>query len=234
MRRLAISQPETIHIGRFLLDSFTRDKADFIRLSPHFADPFGAGFLELINNVAELPAAKSANAELKMVTKRIHENMRVFRSDAATLNALILLADGTLTISKEDFGIGELRKTITGYKVPEFMSAMTVLLSNIRSNQPALTSVGLNAEFISELETRAKQVAEDDVLQNSLMSHRGQLVQDNEVMIGQLQQMMKLIMESGKALYKLSNPVRYKDYSINDLKRKHRTIVQPAPVSALT
>ena len=227
MGRLGLNQGEIIQISRILHDMFLQDKSDFTGFSTRFGDPFAANFLAAINNGAGLPTVHATNAEVKAVTKRIHLKMNVFRADLTQLSALIGLTTDSLTIAKEDFGIKNVREALVGFKVPEFMSSMHNLMNNVKANLVPLTAVGLPATFVANIETRVMQVSADDVLQRKMVSRRKQDVQDNAIQYGVIQSMMALVMDSGKAIYKVSNPAKAKSYTLTELKRKHKVSQNP-------
>jgi len=231
MRKLPISQGGTIQIGRILHDMFTRDKADFVAFSTRYVDPFADDFLKLVDEGAELPSVRAVLAEQKIVTKRLHLGMSAFRADLSRSAALIGLTKGPLTIAKEDFGIKSVRDTIPGYKVAEFLSAINNLLKNLKANLAPLKAAGMPDNYVNELETRAKMVSDDDVLQRKIISRRAQLVQDNAIHLGLIHDTMKQVLESGKALYKTTNKAKAKDYTLTELRRIHKA-AQPSVVPA--
>jgi len=231
MRKLSLSQGGTIQIGRILHDMFTRDKDDFVAFSTRYADPFADDFLKIIDEGAELPSVRAVIAEQKVVTKRLHLTMNTFRADFARIAALIGLAKEPLTIANGDFGIKSVREKIPGYKVAEFMASFNNLLKNVKANLAPLEAAGMPNNYVKELETRAKMVSDDDVLQRKIISRRAQLVQDNAIHIGLIHDTMRSVLESGKALYKTTNKAKVKDYMLTELRRKHKaaqTTAEPA------
>ena len=221
MSTLSISKPETIQIGKYLADSFSRDKSDFVGFSPRYVDPFITNFLASLDEVAALPSSKTRSGELKAVTKRILDNLSDFHVEMNRLESWISLATLPLTIAKNDFGIKAVRKSINKAKVADFSAAMNGLLINVRANLDQLTDAGMASNFIEDFELEAKNLSDDKVLQHNIKSNRKELTQYNSAQYDQLHNMMKLIMESGKTIYTRSNPVRVKDYTLTDLKRRH-------------
>jgi len=181
-----------------------------------------------------LPTSKTRRGELKAVTKRIHDNLNDFREQLNRLELWIELIKAPLTIAKDDFGIKAVRNTINRVQVAEFTAAMKELLINVRANLEPLTDVGLTPDFAETIEAEAKLLSEDKVFQHNIKSNRKQLTQTISLQYNQLQTAMQLIMQSGKTIYGKSNPARIKDYTLSDLKRKHKAAVQPLaePVQA--
>ena len=85
MAILSLSQPETISIGRKLGASFERDKADFVAHSSRFADPFGAEYVALNDEVEALPTVRGVNSELKKAIKFGLENEQIAIFDLTNL-----------------------------------------------------------------------------------------------------------------------------------------------------
>jgi hypothetical protein len=227
MRKLGISHGQTIRLSRILQNTFVRDKADFERFSTRFADPYADNFLVEIDKGAALPTVNAMKAAQKAVTKRMHSNMNAFRVDLMQLAALIGLITDNRTIANGDFGIKNVRDTLIGFKVSEFMAAMHTLLINVEANLAALKAVGLPDTFVADIGTRLSRITEDDKLQRNMISHQNQGVQDNAIQYGVIQGMMTAVMDSGKAIYKKSNPAKAKDYTLSELKRQHKASQNP-------
>ena len=227
MRKLGISHGQIIRLSRILQNTFVRDKVDFEKFSTRFADPYAANFLEEIEKGAELPTVKAMRAAQKVVTKRMHSNMSAFRVDLTQLAALIGLINENLTIANGDFGIKNVRDTLVGFRVSEFMATMHTLLINVEANLTALKAVGLPDTFVADIKTRLSQITEDDKLQRYMISHQNQGVQDNTAEYEVIQGMMIAVMDSGKAIYQKSNPAKAKDYALSELKRQHKATQNP-------
>ncbi|HEY5590183.1 MAG TPA: hypothetical protein VIK55_04115 [Paludibacter sp.] len=229
MAVLSLSQPETISIGRKLGASFERDKADFLAHSSRFADPFGADYVALNDEVEKLPPVRGVNSELKKATARIKATLLLLTSDFDELENLINLTKEDLTIAKKDFGIKQVRAAIYEVKEPELVTTTHNLMDNVEANMKPLTNIGLTDVLLATIENRVKSVTADSVLQHKTGGRRGQLVNDNSNKYDAFQTMMKLVLNTGKTLYKRKNPSKLKDYTLAELRRKHRA-AKAAPV----
>ncbi|NDP23113.1 MAG: hypothetical protein GZ091_18840 [Paludibacter sp.] len=222
MAILSLSQPETISIGRKLGASFERDKADFQAHSSRFADPFGAEYVALNDEVEALPTVKGVNSELKKATARIKATLLILGSDIDKVENLINLTKEDLTIAKKDFGVRQVRAAISAVKEPELVTTMHNLMDNIKANIKPLTNIGLTSDLLTTIENRVKSVTAGEVLQSQIQGRRGQVAYNNSARYDDFQTMMKLILETGKTLYKRKNPTKLKDFILADLRRKHR------------
>ena len=222
MAILSLSQPETISIGRKLGASFERDKADFLAHSSRFADPFGAEYVALNDEVEALPTVRGVNSELKKATARKKETLLLLSSDIDKVENLINLTKEDLTIAKKDFGVRQVRAAISAVKEPELVTTMHNLIENVKANIKPLKNIGLTDELLTTIETRVKSVTADEVLQSQIEGRRGQVTFTNSARYDDFQTMMKLILETGKTLYKRKNPTKLKDFVLADLRRKHR------------
>jgi len=222
MAILSLSQPETISIGRKLGASFERDKADFVAHSSRFADPFGAEYVALNDEVEALPTVRGVNSELKKATARKKVTLLLLTSDIDKVENLINLTKEDLTIAKKDFGIKQVRAAIYEAKEPELVTTMHNLMENVKANIKPLTKIGLTDELLTTIETRVKSVTADEVLQSQIQGRRGQVTFTNSARYDDFQTMMKLILKTGKTLYKRKNPTKLKDFILADLRRKHR------------
>ena len=222
MAVLSLSQPETISIGRKLGSSFERDKADFQVHSSRFADPFGAQYVALNDEVEALPSVRGVNSELKKTTARIKASLLLLTSEIDTLENLIDLATEELTIAKKDFGIKQVRAAIYDVKEPELVTSTHNLMENVKSNMKPLTNIGLTDGLLNSIENRVKSITSDTVLQHKILSHRGELAHSNSNQFDAFKSLMKLVLNTGKTLYKRKNPSKLKDYTLAELRRKHR------------
>ena len=222
MTILSLSQPETISIGRKLGSSFERDKADFVAHSSRFADPFGAEYVALNDEVEALPTARGVNSERKKANARIKATLFLLTSDIDKVENLIDLTKEDLTIAKKDFGVRQVRAAISDAKEPELVTTMHNLMDNVKANLKPLMNIGLTIDLLTTIEIRVKSVTADSVLQHMTGGRRGQLVHDNSIKYDAFQTMMKLILNTGKTLYKRKNPSKLKDFTLVELRRKHR------------
>ena len=230
MAILSLSQPETISIGKKLGASFERDKADFQAHSTRFADPFVADYVALNDEVEKLPTVRGVNSELKKATARIKATLLLLTSDIDELENLINLTKEDLTIAKKDFGIKQVRAAIYEVKEPELVTTVHNLMDNVKANIEPLTNIGLTSALLTTIENRVKSVTADSVLHHKTGGRRGQLVHDNSIKYDAFQTMMNLVLNTGKTLYKRKNPSKLKDYTLVELRRKHRAAkIDPTP-----
>ena len=83
-------------------------------------------------------------------------------------------------------------------------------------------NIGMTDELLTTIEARVKSVSADEVLQSQIEGRRGQVVFTNSTRYDDLHTMMKLILNTGKTLYKRKNPSKLKDFTLAELRRKHR------------
>jgi len=219
---LSLSQAETISIGRKLSASFERDKSDFLAHSSRFADPFLANYEALNDEVEALPTVPGVNSELKKATGQVQDLFLILSSDIDKLENLIGLTNEDLTIAKKDFGVSQVHTAISALKEPELVKAVHNLLENVQANIKPLTNIGVTPELLESIETNVKSITSEVVLQHKIRGRRGQLVLNNSSRYDAFQTMMKLLLATGKVLYKRKNPSKKKDYTLAELKRKHR------------
>lgn len=228
---LSLSQAETISIGRKLSASFERDKSEFLAHSSRFADPFLANYVALNDEVEALPTVPGVNSELKQATGLVQDFFLLLSSDIDKLENLIGLTTEKLTIAKTDFGVSQVRAAISASKEPELVKAVHNLMENVKVNMKPLTNIGLTDELLASIETNVKSITSEVVLQHKIRGRRGQLVLNNSSRYDAFQTMMKLILSTGKVLYKRKNISKKKDYTLAELKRKHRAEkISPIPL----
>jgi hypothetical protein len=206
---------------------FVRDKADFTALSPRFADPFGADYVAQNDVIAALPTVQSVNTEIKSATARIKASIQLLIPEINKLENFIKLAAEALPIAVNGFGIKQVRAAFSPSKAPELGMATHNLMTIVRANLAPLTNVGVTPAFLTAIENRVKAITDDALLQHQIISSRGQLAQDNTVQFDAFKTTMKAVMDTGKALYKRTNPTKTKDYTLSELKRKHRVSKNP-------
>lgn len=208
-------------IGRFLINSFTTDLADFAALSPTYHIAFIANVSNKLALLEGLINPSKFTAELKKITLRMLGTMDALKGKIDRLERYIDLAL-PLTIGKKDFGISKVRSANNKGDVEGLTRALADLLNKVSDNMAVLTAAGYSAAQHTALQTSMTSLTADNTAQNAKVNERNNKVISNYGLINEFWDIMTNISKSGKAIYKTSAPNKVDDYTIAELKRRIR------------
>ncbi|MBK5285233.1 MAG: carboxypeptidase regulatory-like domain-containing protein [Bacteroidia bacterium] len=204
-------------LAQFSIDSYIRDKADFMAYKPaKYIASYAADLAAKKLAVAAVVNPKQLTAELALITLRLSTNIIAVRPLMDRLEGYVRDAVG-LTVLPKNFGIKEVRKKITSDDQEGLDGALLYLEGNIGNNMPALTAVGYSVPQQTQLTTLHGKINLDNAAQNAKMSARALLVVQNMGIINDLAKTLKDLWADGKSLYKSSDKVRLKDYTNSQL-----------------
>jgi len=230
---------ELTFIGVFILVSFNRDKADFIKLSPDYNDPFAENCEQTITQVEELVAPKKLTGEMKKITQQLADGFTHCRNLMNKVERYVDKASqaGPLTMAPGDFGIKAVREAV-GLKNDEgVVKNLRALQQNLTANLDALIPKGYTNEVQAELKTLIRDLNDTSVAQTLKKNERAELVKNNMGELNSLWLIIDDLMKSGKAIYKEKDKSKVKDYTYAELiknvqlKRKQEETPEPAPAT---
>lgn len=226
-----ISQLPTL--AGYIINSFTRDQADFLAYSPIYNKTFLSNLQLQADNLQSLLNPKQITAELKTITARIYKNQIALRHPLNLIEGYINRASN-LTMSARDFGISTVRTANNKSNIPMLIHSLNYLIANIKKNYVPLNAKGLKPALLDNLESLYNQIIEDNTAQNLKISERKALVQNNYATMNLFWASLVDICDLGKRLYKTSAPYKLQEYSIRKCisklqSNKHKT--QPITIT---
>lgn len=210
-------------LAEMVARSLERDLADFSAYSPDFNAAYLEAFKAKISAVEELIHPKSMLAEQKVITERLYANIERLRDPLNRLEGYVKRTKDQLTMAVKDFGIVALRRILGKKDVEGLLDGLKVLLQNIEANLAALKSKGFTEEAFGLLENLSKEIKTDSLDQQSKINARRQLIADNAKTLNELFDQIRDVLQTGKILYKLSQPLRLEDYTLSKLRKNIRS-----------
>lgn len=207
-------------ICKFLYNSYTRDKEDFTDYSETvFTDLHRTNFLAKINEVEGLTGLMAFWAQMARITRDLYSNVQLFRPQLNKLEGYAIFARKSLTIDVKKFGFVELRKKIKDGNVEGVLTMIDLVLHNASENNAALTAKGLKPALIADLTSARSRIAQLNEEQKLKETEKELAVKANWGVIEELWEMATEVLAGGKALYRVEDKTRAKDYSQRQLKR---------------
>lgn len=201
-------------IANFLKGNYETDEPDFAGHSPDYNTTFLTNYENKILQVEGIVFPKTLIDQLKVVTDRVYSNMTATRELLNKLEDYVKKSTDPLTVNKEDFGIKEVRNEVSQSDAEGFDLKMGILLQNIDANISVLTPKGYTAQQRTDIGTLKTSVKADNILQNEKMEEKEDLVKANMNILNELWDIMNGILDTGKALYRLSNAEKLENYEM--------------------
>ena len=213
---------ELATLGKFLLDSLTRDLEDISAVYPDFNDAYLAAFTQKIKDVKDTVKAIILTNQNKKVTKRLYANMNKLRPLLTKLEGYVRRAKD-LTVLPKDFGTVQTRKEVQRKDVEALDNELETLAVNITDNFAALQAKGYTAAQQTALTNLHTAINADNALQNLNEDARDETVEDNTVLFNDYWvDYIANTADAGKRVYKDTKPAKVDDYTVAALKRRIR------------
>jgi hypothetical protein len=211
-------------IGEFIVSSAERDIKDFNGYSAMFTIDYFATVRSKIEVCRELIKSTTVSKELKDVTHQLHEKSRTLRIKLNALEGYLKLGAEKLDIAVEDVGLKNIRKDISRGNIEVLLSNIRASLVIMKRNLPALKAQGLKQPLIADMEAYLQEINALNEKRNALISKRNRLSVENTGKFNDLWNMLRLIMNTAKAIYRDVDEVKLEDYTVAKL--KHRISVE--------
>jgi hypothetical protein len=214
---------EVTTIGGFTIDPLkNRDWDRFKAYKPSkYTDDFLTGLEAKLEEVAGVVNPVVLTAEQKLITERLLGTIIGLRDPMNLLEGYVADAN-PLTVLPKDFGISQVRTKVNKGEVEGLDGALSTVVTNVTNNKPALIAVGYTEEAFTDLKAAKQSIYDDNQAQNSKTRERAELVAANIGLINDFLTDLKGIWADGKRLFKISDKVKVKDYTLADLIRRIR------------
>jgi hypothetical protein len=207
-------------IGQFVVESYSRDVADFSAYSPVFT----VGLVAEIEKQIELCRNATRSwifiKELKTVSVALYATIGSVRVKMNALEGYVHLAGSTLDLTYADFGIVEVRRAVSRKNAETVPEAIRQLLINVKRNFTALQAVGMQQTLYAEIEKLAMEIDRLNARQNVVESERNLQTEADLHLFNDLWLAIAPIFETGKALYRGVDEARLKDYTFAQLEKR--------------
>jgi hypothetical protein len=214
---------EVPFIVAFLLISLERDKALFKAHSPVYTDDYIENFRNQLAVVEGLVAPIVLTGERKVITKLVNEDYQKVRHMVNRVADYLKLADGSLTLAAEDFGMKGVRAQLDVKNDEGIVKALRILYKNFEDNKTELAKAGYTSAVSAEFENLIADLSGHSKAQTTKKDDRIALTKQNIAETNKLWKTMVTVMGTGKTLAKeMGNDSMQQDYTIASLVKKVR------------
>jgi hypothetical protein len=203
-----------------VLSNLNRDSEDFRQYSPKFNEEYRVEFAARIDSARDVLEPKSETLEKKIITERLYKNVEALANPVNWLGGYVEMAQKITHVSKEDFGLKKLKKSINAKDVEGVIDSLPLVCDNIVKYRTHLEAQGLTNEVAEAIFSASRLLHDDKKLQFELLSRRKLIVQSNNIQFNNLFEMLNEILTIGKILYKNTNPVKAQEYTFRYLKKQ--------------
>jgi hypothetical protein len=207
---------------RYALYGLKRDLVDFAALSPVFNERYVQTFADRIEIAEELISPKTETEELKIITKRMYQTMDGMTEHIDKIRVYLRLAKDAVPVSAKDFGLTLLSRKIARRDAEGVRQNLLIVKNFLKKYSTQLNDVGFNDTVIELFANAAASVTEDNQKQFDIIAKRKEIVRNNLKTLNELYIQLMEVLNTGKMLYKNSDPIKAKEYVFNTLKKSVR------------
>ena len=207
-------------IAGFAIQSLETDKVDFIEYSPVYDGDFITDARLKQKECSELVKQEDVLKRQKKVTQEINLNLKGLRNNVNKIEGYLLLAANQLDISVADFSLTELRLNISKKNVEGVCSDIQSLIVKLKRNEVALSDKGMKTALLDDLAAQNEKLDKLNMNQNDLKNKRSRTTSDNIKVFNELWDILNMILDGGRSLYRANDKVKYKEYTLSQLKKR--------------
>lgn len=207
---------------RMALTSLKIDWADFNGYAPIvFNDGFVAESETKIVSFEQLTKAGDVQKQQKVITTQsLPAALKDLQLQLNPVEGHLKLAGTTLDISRVDFGLDKLRDALHGKDVAGMISAGNSFIIHLKRNEAALTAKGMKPDAITNLAAKLAEIESLKNTQNDLKNKTGRVSITNIEAGNEIWDRLKLITDTGTALYKGVDSVKQKEYTLSAILKR--------------
>lgn len=201
-------------VAKFLLESYSRDMADFNKIYPIFDESFKSKLSEQIQKAKEFVCCGPEGAKIQSLRIGIYKKIE-------SLTNMILEIQDNFPISR----IKEFDKMVEIIEKKDLNPILTIIpnfLVQLEENIPRQRAEATQM-IIDQILTLFQVLKLDQIELNRLLNSRGLLKEEVFRCLNHLWATMQDIMEIGQDLYRSSNPMKCVEYESNYLKMKAKS-----------
>ena len=207
-------------IAGFAIQSLETDKADFIDYSPVYDGDFIPDAKTKQKECSELVKQEDVLKRQKKVTQEINISLKSLRNDINKTEGYLLLGANQLDISVADFGLADIRLNISKNNVEGVCSDIQSLVVKLKRNEAILTAKGMKTALLDDLTAKGEKLDKLNLNQNDFKNKRSRTASDNIKIFNELWDILNMILDGGRSLYRTTDKVKYKEYTLSQLKKR--------------
>jgi len=202
---------------RMALTSLKIDWADFSSYAPGvFNNSFIQESEAKITSFEQLTKAWDVKQQQKAVTtQNLPAALKDIQLQLNPVEGYLKLADTTLDISRDDFGLDKLRDALHAKDVAGVVAAGNSVIIHLKRNETALTAKGMKPDAITNLAAKLIEVESLKSSQNNLKNKTGRVSSTNIEAGNEIWDTLKIITDTGTAIFKGVDSVKQKEYTLS-------------------
>ncbi len=204
----------------FAIQSMETDKVDFLDFSPVYGDDFIPNAKAKQKECSELVKQEDVLKLQKKVTQEINIMLKGMRNDINKIEGYLLLTANQLDIAVLDFGLAGLRINISKKNVEGVCSDIQSLVVKLKRNEAVLSDKGMKTALLEDIVAQSEKLDKLNLSQNAFKNKRSRTASDNIKIFNELWDLLNTILDGGRSLYKANDKVKYKEYTLSQLKKR--------------
>ncbi|MGD9994028.1 MAG: hypothetical protein AB7S69_12065 [Salinivirgaceae bacterium] len=227
-REFRCKEEELPMLCGYVLYSFRRDLPDFSSFSGKFTPAYADAFEQKITSAQNLLTPESETILMKGITRRMYASLDGLSYKVTQLEQHIRFAEAQLDFKVSDLKLSDLRNSIRNKDVEAVQLLMKQIFQILEPKQSHLTEAGMPENLLADMKTTVASITADKQQRYELLSQRKALVENNQGELNTLNADLNEILQVGKALYKKTDPVKYKEYTFSALLKRVRAAAKAA------
>ncbi|MDP4268581.1 MAG: hypothetical protein Q8909_00495 [Bacteroidota bacterium] len=219
-RDFKCKKEEVPAIAGFLVSSFRRDLVQFSDYSPEYNEEFATDMEARRKVCLQMVKSGAITNQMKQVTSTLKDKTKQLRPILNKLEGYLKLANGTMDISADGFGLTSLRTQISDGNVEGIIAQGNSLITDLTRNKTALAAKGLKEVLTESLTSLINEIDTLNNGQNSKLSERIQTTSDNNKEFNELWAKIDSVLSTGRSLYRGVDDVKLKDYTLEQLLKR--------------
>ena len=225
-------------ICKFVAFSLEQDQPVFGAYSPIYSTDYVVGFKNKIASVEELMNPKSEAVARKKKSDLLFSTIIGLSTPLNHLEGYLNLAYDEIQLTPAEFGLTALRKGINVHDPERVISNLRAVIKNAEKYTEVLTTKGFSDTLMQQLTQSLATIETSKQQQYEISVYHKSLVQNNRGELNGLHKQLTIILKTGRILFKGNNPVKVKEYTFTELKKRvhrinHKTdepVIEPQAV----
>jgi hypothetical protein len=204
-------------IGRFILNSLKNDINDFNHFSPMFNPNYIKIMETKVNSCSKVVKSSFISKRLKKVTQDLYYKSTILHLKLNTLEGYFKRGSDHLDIPIEDVGLKSVKNDIVRHHTERLLLNMQKIMATVKRNQSILEAKGLKPKLIKEIESQMNEIKDLNIIQNTMISNRNKLIEENIEMFNDLWESLQPILKTAKTIYYGEDETKLKEYTVTQL-----------------
>jgi len=213
-RKFTCKSEDLIAIAGYLTQRLRADLATFADFSDTFSEEFIEKLIARMTQCSQLVASDVLTKEIEAITNRIKDKTKELRLAVNKIEMYLKMADGEMTVNAASLGLKEVRGNIQKANSEGIVKQTRQLLAGVNTNLAVLQTKGLKPALVTEINQLADEIETLGNDQNFKMTERNRHTDENNATFNQLWDMITLVTDTGKALFRGVDATKLDDYTI--------------------